>query len=519
MQKYCLLTRMVRLLRYAVLCTALSLLPLAALAASVPLRFAWLSDTHVGSDTGEQDLNAAVNDINSLTGLSFVVISGDVTEYGSREQFKRAKQSLDKLKLPYHILPGNHDAKWSESGATDFARFWPADRFVFEQGGFRFIGLHQGPLMKMGDGHWAPQDVRWLKETLAQLPDPNQPIIFITHYPIDNGIANWYVVLDLLKRYNTQVVLCGHGHGNQRYLFEGVPGVMGRSSLRANAAAGGFNLVEIKDGVMTFSERITGRPTSPPWYAGQCPLLDQGAVILAPGGDDALLLAVEALTGKVLWRTPNPQGWKMTHSSVMPMEFDGQRMYVYCASKGVVGASAHDGSLLWETPDWKISIATVPSPLPLDGGRLFLTGGYNAGSLMLQLTNDGGRFVPRTLFKLAPEVFGATQHTPIRYHDHLYGVRADGKFVCLTLDGKVVWASGSGQQFGLGSFILANGLILSMNDSGLLRLIEALPQKYTLLAQAQVLKGRESWAPLALAGGRLIVRDLTRMVCLEVGRP
>lgn len=267
MQKYCLLTRMVRLLRSAVLCTALSLLPLAALAATVPLRFAWLSDTHVGSDTGEQDLNAAVNDINSLTGLSFVVISGDVTEYGSREQFKRAKQSLDKLKLPYHILPGNHDAKWSESGATDFARFWPADRFVFKQGGFRFIGLHQGPLMKMGDGHWAPQDVRWLKETLAQLPDPNQPIIFITHYPIDNGIANWYVVLDLLKRYNTQVVLCGHGHGNQRYLFEGVPGVMGRSSLRANAAAGGFNLVEIKDGVMTFSERITGRQTSPPWYS------------------------------------------------------------------------------------------------------------------------------------------------------------------------------------------------------------------------------------------------------------
>ncbi|HNZ75937.1 MAG: PQQ-like beta-propeller repeat protein [Verrucomicrobia bacterium] len=259
--------------------------------------------------------------------------------------------------------------------------------------------------------------------------------------------------------------------------------------------------------------------TVPPWYAGQCPLLDQGAVILAPGGDDALLLAVEAQTGKVLWRTPNPHGWKMTHSSVMPMEFDGQRMYVYCASKGVVGVSAQDGSLLWETPDWKISIATVPSPLPLDGGRLFLTGGYNAGSLMLQLANDGGRLAPRTLFKLAPEVFGATQHTPIRYHDHLYGVRADGKFVCLTLDGKVAWASGSGQQFGLGSFILANGLILAMNDSGLLRLIEALPQKYTLLAQAQVLKGRESWAPLALAGGRLIVRDLTRMVCLEVGCP
>ncbi len=258
--------------------------------------------------------------------------------------------------------------------------------------------------------------------------------------------------------------------------------------------------------------------TVPPWYAGQCPVIDDAAVILAPGGDDALLLGVEAQTGKVLWQTPNPHAWKMTHSSVMPMEFGGQRMYVYCASKGVVGVSAKDGAILWEAPDWRISIATVPSPLPLDGGRIFLTGGYNAGSLMLQLTNNAGRIAPRTVYKLPPAVFGATQHTPVLYQDHLYGVRADGRFVCLTLDGKVVWTSGSGQQFGLGSFILADGLILAMNDSGLLRLIEAVPQKYTLLAQAQVLKGRESWAPLVLAGTRLLVRDLTRMVCLEVGQ-
>ena len=257
----------------------------------------------------------------------------------------------------------------------------------------------------------------------------------------------------------------------------------------------------------------------PPWYAGQCPLIDNGVVVLAPGGDDALLLAVEAETGKVLWRTPNPQSWKMTHSSVMSMEFDGQRMYVYCANKGVVGVSAKDGSILWATPEWKISIATVPSPLPLDGGRIFLTGGYNAGSLMLQLTNDAGRYVPRTAFKLEPQVFGATQHTPVHHDNHLYGVRADGKFTCLSLEGKVVWTSGPGQQFGLGSFVLADGLMFGMNDTGLLRLFEATPQKYALLAQAQVLAGRESWAPLALAGGRLIARDLTRMVCLEVAAP
>ena len=258
--------------------------------------------------------------------------------------------------------------------------------------------------------------------------------------------------------------------------------------------------------------------TVPPWYAGQCPLVDQGAVILAPGGKDALLLAVDGETGKELWQTPNPHGWKMTHSSVMPMEFGGRRMYVYCANNGVVGVSAKDGSILWETTAWKISIATVPSPLIPGGGRIFFAGGYNAGSLMLQLQEENGRFAAKPLFKLEPEVFGATQQTPILHGDHIYGVRADGKFVCLGLDGKVVWASDSSQQFGLGPFLLADGLFFAMNDSGLLRLIEATPEKYVPLGQAQVLKGRESWGPLALAEGRLIVRDLTRMACLDVAK-
>ena len=256
--------------------------------------------------------------------------------------------------------------------------------------------------------------------------------------------------------------------------------------------------------------------TVPQWYAGQCPLIDRGMAILAPGGKDALMLAVDCETGQTLWQTPNPHGWKMTHSSVMPMEFAGHRMYVYCGSHGVAGVSAKDGSILWETTAWKISIATVPSPLILDNGRVFLSGGYDAGSLMLQLQEEGGRLTAQKVFKLAPEVFGATHHTPVYYGGHLYGVRADGKFVCLAPDGKVQWTSESSPSFGLGSFLLAGGLIFALNDSGKLTLIEATPDKYTQLAQAQVLNGRESWGPMALAGGRLIARDLTKMVCLEV---
>jgi outer membrane protein assembly factor BamB len=257
--------------------------------------------------------------------------------------------------------------------------------------------------------------------------------------------------------------------------------------------------------------------TIPAWYAGQCPLIDGTNVILAPGGKDALLLAADLQTGEIRWSSPNPKGWKMTHSSVMPVDLGGQRMYVYCANNGVAGVSARDGSLLWETSDWKISIATVPTPVILDEGRIFFSGGYNAGALMLQLVQQDGHFTTKTLFKTPASVFGATQHTPILYQNHLYGVRDDGKLVCLGLDGKAVWTSGS-DTFGLGAFMLADGLLYAVNDSGLLRLAQASPDKYTPLAQAQVLHGRESWGPFALGGTRLLVRDLTRMICLEVGQ-
>ncbi len=230
------------------------------------VRFAWLSDTHIGSSTAQEDLRASVRDINSLTGLSFVVLSGDVTEYGSREQLRLTREILDGLKVPSYVIPGNHDTKWSESGATDFPRIWKQDRFVFEQGGYLFIGMHQGPLMKMGDGHWAPQDVRWLESVLGGLKDTNQPIIFITHYPVDSGIANWYVVLDQLKRFNTQAILCGHGHSNRKLSFEGIPGIMGRSNLRAKNPVGGFNLVEIRDGKLSVAERAPGGETQSPWH-------------------------------------------------------------------------------------------------------------------------------------------------------------------------------------------------------------------------------------------------------------
>src|SRR3954464_5717690 len=87
-----------------------------------PFRFIHISDTHIGSPDGkaEEDLRRTVADINEMKDLAFVVITGDITELGTNEQLKLAKQILDSLNIKYYIIPGNHDTGWSESGGLGF---------------------------------------------------------------------------------------------------------------------------------------------------------------------------------------------------------------------------------------------------------------------------------------------------------------------------------------------------------------------------------------------------------------
>jgi outer membrane protein assembly factor BamB len=252
----------------------------------------------------------------------------------------------------------------------------------------------------------------------------------------------------------------------------------------------------------------------PEWYAGQCPLIDGGRVILATGGK-ALFVALDLASGKVLWQTPNPSGWQMSHSSICVTTFNGKKMYVYTFKEGVAAVSA-DGSLLWETGDWRVSTATIPMPVPVAEGRLFLSGGYNAGSAMLELKQEGGEIRPRIAFRLTPDVFSSHQHTPILHGGHIYGVIQSGELVCLDPNGKKVWSSGPQHRFGLGPYLLAQGMLYVLSDDGVLSLVEASTSGYKQLAQAKILDGPEVYGPMALVSGRLLARSMTKMVCLDV---
>ncbi|HUU11318.1 MAG TPA: PQQ-binding-like beta-propeller repeat protein [Phycisphaerae bacterium] len=271
----------------------------------------------------------------------------------------------------------------------------------------------------------------------------------------------------------------------------------------------------------------------PKWYAAQCPLIDGGRAILAPAGKEVLMMAVECDSGgTIAWKTPNPHGWKMTHSSIIPMDYKKWRMYIYCASGGVVGVAADDGDdhkagdVLWECDQWRVPFANVPSPVPVGNGHVLLSGGYGGGSMMIRVVEDGKGLKSEVVWRLTESAeFGSEQQTPVFYNGHIFGVlpkeaRTLGEqLVCMDMAGQHAWTSGPANRFGLGPYLVADGLIFIMDDEGVLTLAEARADGYKQLARAKVLGGHETWAPMALVGGRLLVRDLKKLVCLDVGGP
>jgi len=118
-------------------------------------------------------------------------------------------------------------------------------------------------------------------------------------------------------------------------------------------------------------------------------------------------------------------------------------------------------------------------------------------------------------------------HTPVLYKNHLFAVgsKTRGRFTCLGLDGKVVWqspvASGDAaatKTFELGRVHPRRRMFFVLDGrTGMLRLIEANTTQYKELASAQILAGEEVWGPPALSNGKLVIRDMNQMVCLQVG--
>ncbi len=227
-----------------------------------PFHFALLTDLHITQNTtAVEDLENSLKQINNTPEIEFVLVTGDVTEFGDKISLEKAKELLDKLNIPYYITSGNHETKWSASGHTDFARIFGDDKFAFEHKGVRFFGFNTGPVLRMADGHVSPQDITWLKDELSK-KEKTEPVILATHYPLQYGdVDNWYELTDAVRTHNIRAILGGHYHRNAVFAYDGIPGLINRSNLRAKADVGGYSIYAVTpDSLIASEQTIGGEP-------------------------------------------------------------------------------------------------------------------------------------------------------------------------------------------------------------------------------------------------------------------
>ena len=167
------------------------------------------------------------------------------------------------------------------------------------------------------------------------------------------------------------------------------------------------------------------------------------------------------------------------------------------------------------------------SAVCMPDGKIFVTAGYGAGSMLLEIKKAGDKFNVDVLKTFSPgEGLSSEQQTPILIDGHLFGVLPkDAKtlrnqFVCVKPNDptQFVWTSGSGVRFGLGPYIYADEKFYLLDDDATLVIVQKSIDKYIELDRVKLFDGHDAWAPLAIADGYMVLRDADKMICINIKR-
>ena len=277
-----------------------------------------------------------------------------------------------------------------------------------------------------------------------------------------------------------------------------------------------------------------GRPSREPgsfpmWAITQCPLIYGDLVIVASQTPEAGVVAFDKLTGDVKWQTPSLGLTGYVSPALVKVDGDDHVVMVTASGGGrgrpvvpgnVAGIAPLTGDIMWEYADWQCGIP-VPSAVDAGENRVLVIGGYELGAVMIKVEEKAdGSYSTTELFKT--EEFGDQTKPAILHNGNFYAQfgtnnTRDG-LTCMNMDGEILWKTKRDPDFNKGSMILADGLILATDGEATLYLIEPDPSEFKPLDSAELLEKGQNWAPIALADGKLLIRDQSQLKCVKVAQ-
>lgn len=226
-----------------------------------------LSDIHFGT-ADYTVVDSAVEKINKIA-PDVVVVSGDLTQRAKSDEFRQAREFLDRLPMPQIVVPGNHDVPLYNVFDRFFRRLDKFKRYIttdmkptFIDEEILIIGVNTARSLTIKAGRINKEQIQYIRSKMGEASD-NILKIVVTHHPFD--LPEGYEDSDVVGRAKKampqiadcggDIFLAGHLHVSniettaKRYTLENgrvalVIQAGTATSARVRGEANSFNLIE-----------------------------------------------------------------------------------------------------------------------------------------------------------------------------------------------------------------------------------------------------------------------------------
>jgi outer membrane protein assembly factor BamB len=249
------------------------------------------------------------------------------------------------------------------------------------------------------------------------------------------------------------------------------------------------------------------------WGIAESPLIFDNKIICTPGGPDAIVAALDKMTGRTLW-TSKGLNEKHAYCSPQLIQKGSRKLIVTITDKNTLCIDADNGTVLWRRPiglyKGKPRDINPNTPLHHDG-CIYVTTGH-IGGVKLKLSHDAS-----VVSVLWEDLNLDCYHGGVVLIDnYLYGSTYDGSWACVN------WNTGVLQYkhkwHGKGSIFYADDMLYCYEEKkGTLALVNATPNSFDIVSSFQITQGSaEHWAHPVICDGRLYLRHGNTLLAYNI---
>ena len=257
------------------------------------------------------------------------------------------------------------------------------------------------------------------------------------------------------------------------------------------------------------------------WGWAESLLIIDNKVICTPGSKTTTMVALDKLTGEVIWDKPNI-GEQHAFCSPILVERGDKKIIINRTEHFLFGVNAENGRVLW-TYDCTDFMKPAKPPqihpnLPIHrDGHVYITSGYDAGGAMFNIPKDGNSIQLKWLNKTLDVFHGGV----VLVGDYIYGSNyaRNRKSEWHSIE----WESGKHRykadwNRNQGSIIYVDERLYCYDEKiGELALVET-GSEFKVISSFKIPKSKAQffWAHPSISDGKLYVRNGENLFCYDI---